>query len=162
MTNIRIGHGFDTHRFQAEGKLMLAGIEIPFEKGITAHSDGDVVIHALCDALLGALALGDIGQHYSPNDPRWRDQASSYFLQDVIQMIASNGYKLGNCDITVLAEQPKLFPYIAAMRESLATWCKSSLSQISLKATTMEGMGFIGQQEGIAAHAVVLLVSSHD
>jgi len=156
---VRIGHGFDTHRFQVDVPLILGGVLIPHTHGMAAHSDGDVVLHALVDAILGALALGDIGQHFSNTDPRWADADSRIFLREAYQMVVSRGFVLANADISVEAEVPKLAPHIVQMRENIATTLNLDVDQISIKATTTEKMGYVGRKEGIAAHAVVLLVA---
>ncbi len=155
--NFRIGHGFDVHAFTSGDHLWLGGVRITHPRGIAAHSDGDVVIHALCDALLGALALGDIGQHFPPDDPRYRGADSRVFLRQVMLMVAEHGYCLGNADITVIAESPRLGPHREAMRQALAECMQCSIHRLSLKATTTEQLGFTGRGEGIAAHAVVLI-----
>ena len=144
---MRIGSGFDVHAFGDGDHLMLGGVRLPFDRGITAHSDGDVLIHALCDALLGALALGDIGQHFPPRE----------FLRHCSLLIDQHGWKLGNADITVICELPKIGPHAAAMRAILAEDLGVSVAQVSVKATTTEKLGFTGRGQGIAAHAVVLL-----
>jgi 2-C-methyl-D-erythritol 2,4-cyclodiphosphate synthase len=157
---MRIGSGFDVHAFGDGDHLILGGIRIAFDRGIVAHSDGDVVIHALCDALLGALALGDIGQHFPPSDARWKDADSRHFLRHCALLIDQHGWKLGNADITVICERPKIGPHAGAMRAILADDLGVSASQISIKATTTERLGFTGRGEGIAAHAVVMLQKS--
>lgn len=166
MTRLRIGQGFDLHRLRAESTtiadesvagIALAGIRIPSTSRVVAHSDGDVVIHALCDALLGALALGDIGTHFSDRDPRWAGADSRQFLVAVTAMVQAQGYRVVNVDITILAEQPKIAPHAWAMREALATCIGIDVGAVSIKATTMEKLGAIGHGEAIAAQAVVLL-----
>ena len=157
---MRIGHGFDTHRFEVNVPLLLGGVNIAHTHGMAAHSDGDVVLHALVDALLGALALGDIGQHFSNADPQWADADSRIFLREAYQMAASRGYVLANADVSIEAEAPKLATHIPMMREIIAATLNVQIDQISVKATTTEKMGYIGRGEGIAAHAVVLLVLS--
>jgi len=154
---MRIGSGFDVHAFGEGDHLILGGVRLPFDRGITAHSDGDVLIHALCDALLGALALGDIGQHFPPSEARWKDADSREFLRHCSLLIDQHGWKLGNADITVICELPKIGPHAAAMRAILAEDLGVSVTQVSVKATTTEKLGFTGRGEGIAAHAVVLL-----
>ena len=156
--DIRIGQGFDVHAFGPGDHVMLGGVRIAHERGLLAHSDGDVVIHALCDALLGALALGDIGLHFPPGDARWRGVDSRQLLRDCAALIAARGWRLGNADLTVICERPKLAPQIAAMREALATELQVDADSISIKATTSEGLGFTGRGEGIAAQAVCLLM----
>jgi 2-C-methyl-D-erythritol 2,4-cyclodiphosphate synthase len=154
---MRIGSGFDVHAFGDGDHLMLGGVRLPFSRGVIAHSDGDVLIHALCDALLGALALGDIGQHFPPSDARWKDADSRQLLRSCVSLIAQQGWKLGNADITVICELPKIGPHAGAMREILARDLNATLAQVSVKATTTETLGFTGRGEGIAAHVVVLL-----
>jgi 2-C-methyl-D-erythritol 2,4-cyclodiphosphate synthase len=158
MTDIRIGHGFDVHAFGDGDHLILGGVRIPFGRGIKAHSDGDVLIHALCDAMLGALALGDIGRHFPPSDPQWKDADSRAFLQHCNRLLRERGWKLGNADITVICEQPKLAPHADAMRAALAGELGVDVDILSVKATTTERLGFTGRGEGIAAHAVCLIV----
>jgi len=154
---MRIGHGYDVHRFGPGDKLMLGGVEIPFEQSFVAHSDGDVLIHALIDSLLGAAALGDIGQHFPDTDSRWRGADSRGLLRTVVQMITDSGYRLGNADITIVAEKPKMLPHLDKMRLNLSADISCSISQINIKATTTETLGFTGRKEGIACHAVVLI-----
>ena len=154
---MRIGSGFDVHAFGEGDHIVLGGVRVPHTRGLVAHSDGDVVIHALCDAILGALALGDIGQHFPPSDTRWRDADSRQFLRHVAQLMAQQGYVLGNADITVIGEMPKVLPHALAMRENLAADLGSDVGHISVKATTTEGLGFCGRGEGLAAQACVLL-----
>ncbi|PJK09629.1 2-C-methyl-D-erythritol 2,4-cyclodiphosphate synthase [Lysobacteraceae bacterium NML95-0200] len=157
--NIRIGQGFDVHAFGAGDHIMLGGVRVAHSQGVQAHSDGDVVIHALCDALLGALALGDIGQHFPPSDMRWKDAASIDFLRHCHSLLAERGWRVGNADITVMCERPKVGPHAAAMRELLAHELGVSADALSIKATTTEKLGFTGRSEGIAAMAVCLLLS---
>ena len=154
---MRVGHGFDVHRFTAGDYVVIGGVKIPFVKGIEAHSDGDVVIHALCDALLGACALGDIGKHFPDSDPQFKSRDSRFFLNSVAKLIYDNGYELINLDCTVVCEKPKISPYISVMRENLASDLNVSLEQVSVKATTTELLGFTGRGEGVAAFAVVSL-----
>ena len=154
---MRIGHGYDVHRFGPGYKLMLGGVEIPYEQSFVAHSDGDVLIHALIDSLLGAAALGDIGQHFPDTDSRWRGADSRGLLRSVVQMITDSGYRLGNADITIVAEKPKMLPHLDKMRLNLSADISCSISQINIKATTTETLGFTGRKEGIACHAVVLI-----
>lgn len=154
---IRIGQGFDVHAFGEGDHVTLGGVRVPHSSGVVAHSDGDVVIHALCDAIFGALALGDIGQHFPPSDERWRDADSRQFLRHAAMLMAQHGYALGNADITVICELPKVGPHALAMRENLAADLDSEISRISVKATTTEKLGFCGRGEGIAAQACVLL-----
>ena len=154
----RIGHGFDVHAFGEGDHVMLGGVRIPFARGLDAHSDGDVVIHALCDAMLGALALGDIGTHFPPADPRWRDADSRAFLRHCNALVRERGWMLGNADITVICERPKVGPHAAAMRAMLADDLGVNVDAVSIKATTTETLGFTGRGEGIAAQAICLLV----
>jgi 2-C-methyl-D-erythritol 2,4-cyclodiphosphate synthase len=154
---MRIGSGFDVHAFGAGDHVMLGGVRVPHSQGVVAHSDGDVVIHALCDAIFGALALGDIGVHFPPSDERWRHADSRQFLRHAAQLMTQHGYALGNADITVIGERPKISPHAQAMRECLAADLHSTIERVSVKATTTEKLGFTGRGEGIAAQAVVLL-----
>ena len=153
----RIGHGFDVHAFGDGDHVMLGGVRIPFARGLDAHSDGDVVIHALCDAMLGGLALGDIGTHFPPADPRWRDADSRAFLRHCNALVRERGWVLGNADITVICERPKVGPHAAAMRAMLADDLGVDVDAVSIKATTTETLGFTGRGEGIAAQATCLL-----
>jgi 2-C-methyl-D-erythritol 2,4-cyclodiphosphate synthase len=155
---MRIGHGYDVHRFGDGDHLMLGGVRIPFDKGFVAHSDGDVAIHALCDALLGAAALGDIGQHFPDTSPEFKNVESCILLRAVMGLLIEKGFGVGNVDLTIIAQAPRLAPHIDEMRESLAANIGVDISQVNVKATTTEGLGFIGQGEGIATHAVALLV----
>ena len=157
MTGMRIGHGYDVHRLVEGRKLILGGVEIPWEKGLLGHSDADVLTHALMDALLGAAALDDIGHLFPDNDPAYEGADSIMLLREVTKRLHAEGWKLGNADITVLAQAPKLAPHIEKMRIILADAMQSEISQVSVKATTEEGLGFTGAKEGIAAHAVVLI-----
>ncbi len=156
--NIRIGHGFDVHAFGEGDHVMLGGVRVPHARGVLAHSDGDVVIHALCDALLGALALGDIGRHFPPTDPKWKDADSRAFLRHCEGLLRERGWMLGNADITVVCERPKIGPHADAMRAVLAEDLRVEMGVISVKATTTETLGFTGRGEGIAAQAVCLIV----
>ena len=156
---MRIGHGYDVHAFGEGDHVVLGGVRIDHVAGLVAHSDGDVVIHALCDALLGALALGDIGQHFPDDDPDNQDIDSRVLLRRVFSLVQEQGYHLGNADVTVAAQAPKLSAHIDTMRALLAADMQSDIGQVSVKATTTEGLGFVGRREGIAAHAVVLLCS---
>lgn len=155
--NIRIGQGFDVHAFGDGDHVMLGGVRIPHGRGVVAHSDGDVVLHALCDAMLGALALGDIGRHFPPSDPRWRDADSRMFLRHCRALVEARGYGVGNVDVTVMAERPKVGPHADAMREYIAADLAVGIDAVSIKATTTERLGFTGREEGIAAMAVCLL-----
>lgn len=157
---MRIGHGYDVHRFGPGDKLILGGVTIPFEHSFVAHSDGDVLIHALIDALLGAAALGDIGQHFPDTDSTWRGADSRQLLLAVVEMIAAKGYTLANADITIVAQQPKMLPHLDKMRLNLSADINCSIEQINIKATTTEELGFAGRKEGIACHAVVLLITA--
>jgi 2-C-methyl-D-erythritol 2,4-cyclodiphosphate synthase len=154
---MRIGNGFDVHAFGEGDHLMLAGVRIPFERGVLAHSDGDVAIHALCDAILGALALGDIGTHFPPGDEKWRGADSRHFLRHCALLMDQHGWTLANADLTIICERPKVGPHVDAMRAALAEDLGASVAQVSVKATTTEKLGFTGRGEGIAAQAVVLL-----
>ena len=156
---IRIGQGYDVHAFAEGDHIMLGGVRVPHSRGVLAHSDGDVIIHALCDAMLGALALGDIGVHFPPSDQRWKGADSGQFLQHCNQLLRERGWQLGNADITVICERPKVGPHALAMREALAELLGVELDRISVKATTSEKLGFLGREEGIAAQAVALLVA---
>ncbi|MGH8061371.1 MAG: 2-C-methyl-D-erythritol 2,4-cyclodiphosphate synthase [Pseudoxanthomonas sp.] len=157
--NIRIGQGIDVHAFAPGDHVMLGGIRVPHDQGVEAHSDGDVVIHALCDAMLGALALGDIGRHFPPSDPQWKDADSRAFLRHCNGLLAGRGWRVGNADVTVICELPKVGPHAEAMRVLLAADLGIDSGDISIKATTSEKLGFTGRGEGIAAQAVVLLVA---
>ena len=154
---MRIGHGYDVHRLTEGRKLILGGVEIPFEKGLLGHSDADVLSHAVMDALLGGAALGDIGQLFPDSDPAYEGADSLELLRRVTQVLGEHGYGIGNVDATVLAQRPKLAPHIPEMRERLAAAMGVEPSRVSVKATTEEGLGFTGAGEGIAAHAVALL-----
>lgn len=154
---IRIGHGFDVHAFGGEGPVTLGGVKISYEQGLLAHSDGDVVLHALSDALLGAMALGDIGHHFPDTDAAFKGIDSRILLRKVFSEIKLLGYQIGNLDITIMAQAPKMAPHINAMRACIAADLECQLSQVNVKATTTEKLGFVGRKEGIAAEAVVLL-----
>ncbi|MEO5963271.1 MAG: 2-C-methyl-D-erythritol 2,4-cyclodiphosphate synthase [Thermomonas sp.] len=160
MTHIRIGQGFDVHAFGDGDHVMLGGVRVPHTRGVLAHSDGDVALHALCDALLGALALGDIGRHFPPSDPQWKDADSRAFLRHCNALIRERGWQVGNADITVICERPKVGPHVQAMREVIAVDLGIALDAVSIKATTTETLGFTGRREGIAAQAACLLVRS--
>lgn len=154
----RIGHGYDVHRFNDGGDhVMLGGVPVPYDRGLVAHSDGDVVIHALCDALLGAIAAGDIGQHFPDTDARYKDADSCILLRECYQKVKGLGYQLLNADISVIAQAPVLSPYIPSMRERMSAVLGLSKDQINVKATTTEKLGYIGRGEGIASEAVVLI-----
>lgn len=154
---MRIGHGFDAHRFSSNRPLILGGVSVPHEQGLEAHSDGDVLIHALCDALLGAAALGDIGAHFPDSSDDYAGIDSRVLLRSVIDLLAHNGWQVGNVDMTVIAQVPKLAPWIPQMREILAREMGADLTAVSIKATTTEKMGYVGRREGISAHAVALI-----
>jgi 2-C-methyl-D-erythritol 2,4-cyclodiphosphate synthase len=156
--SIRIGQGFDVHAFGDGDHVVLGGVRIPHARGVVAHSDGDVALHALCDALLGALALGDIGQHFPPSDPRWRGADSRAFVRHCAALVREQGYGVGNVDVTVMAERPKVGPHSALMRQCIAEDLGIDVGHVSVKATTTERLGFTGREEGIAAMAVCLLV----
>lgn len=155
--NIRIGTGFDVHKFGGEGPIVLAGVKIPYEQGFVAHSDGDVAIHALCDAMLGALAMGDIGKHFPDDADQYENIDSRILLRHVNGLIKDKGFEVGNCDITIIAQAPKMAPHIISMRQLLAEDLGVSLDRVSVKATTTEKLGFEGRKEGIAVQAAVLL-----
>lgn len=157
MHRIRIGHGYDVHRLVENRKLILGGVEIPFERGLLGHSDADVLLHAISDALLGAVALGDIGKHFPDTDPRYVGADSMLLLKEVVRLVRNEGYQVGNLDATILCQRPKLAGFIAAMRENIAACCEIPISDVSVKATTEEKLGFTGSGEGIAVHAVALL-----
>ena len=157
MCNVRIGHGYDVHRLVPQRALILGGVTVPFEKGLLGHSDADVLLHAVCDALLGALALGDIGKHFPDSDDRFKDIDSRVLLSKTAELIREKGWQIGNIDATVVAQAPRLSHYIQEMRENIATVLNSPLDTVSVKATTEEHLGFTGQGLGIAAHAVCLL-----
>jgi len=154
---MRIGHGYDAHTFIEGRLLVLGGVTIPYEKGLAAHSDGDAVIHAVCDALLGAAALGDIGSYFPDSAQEYKDIDSRILLRKVVDLLTEQNLQIHNIDITILAQAPKLAPYVKRMRENLAHDTKTSIQSVNVKATTTEGMGFIGRKEGIAVHAITLL-----
>ena len=158
--NIRIGHGYDVHAYGDGDHVVLGGVRVPHDRGVLAHSDGDVVIHALCDAMLGALALGDIGTHFPPRDPQWKGADSRAFLRHCDGLLRARGWRVGNADVTVVCERPKVGPHAAAMRARLAEDLGIELDAVSIKATTTERLGFTGRGEGIAAMAVCLLVAA--
>jgi 2-C-methyl-D-erythritol 2,4-cyclodiphosphate synthase len=157
----RIGHGYDVHKFGGTGPLKLAGVDVPYEFGFIAHSDGDVAYHAVCDALLGALAKGDIGHHFPDTDPQYKGVDSRILLDDVVNLMRSEQYRLGNLDVTIVAQAPKLAPHIQEMRANLASAFSVAIEQINVKATTTEKLGFEGRKEGIAVHAVLLLMQEN-
>lgn len=154
---MRIGQGFDVHAFGPGDHVMLGGVRIPHTHGLVAHSDGDVAVHALCDALFGALALGDIGKHFPDSDSRWEGADSLQLLAQCMALVRERGYSLGNADVTIICEKPKLAPHVESMRERLASALECGVDAVSIKATTTEKLGFTGRGEGIAAMAVVLL-----
>ncbi|EKM24017.1 2-C-methyl-D-erythritol 2,4-cyclodiphosphate synthase, partial [Vibrio harveyi] len=154
---IRIGHGFDVHKFGGEGPVIIGGVAIPYEQGLIAHSDGDVALHALTDALLGAIAAGDIGRHFPDTDEKWKGADSRELLKDVYRRVKEQGYRLGNADVTIMAQAPKMAPHIDAMCAAIAEDLETDISNINVKATTTERLGFTGRKEGIATEAVVLL-----
>jgi 2-C-methyl-D-erythritol 2,4-cyclodiphosphate synthase len=154
---LRIGQGYDAHRFKEGGQLVLGGVAIDYEKSLAAHSDGDVALHALCDALLGAAALGDIGRHFPDSDPSFKGIDSRVLLREVHTKIVERGYSVCNVDLTIVAQKPRLAPYIEKMRETIANDLDISHDAVNVKATTTEGMGFEGRGEGISAYAVALL-----
>ncbi len=155
--NIRIGHGYDVHKLEEGKKFVVGGIEIEHNKGAVGHSDADVVIHVICDALLGALSLGDIGKHFPDTDQKYKGIDSKILLEKVMRLVIENQYYISNLDITILLEKPKLRDQIDSMRKKLSQIMDIELSQISIKATTTEGLGFVGREEGIAAHCVCLI-----
>lgn len=154
---IRIGHGFDVHKFGGAGPVIIGGVSVPYEQGLIAHSDGDVALHALTDALLGAIAEGDIGTHFPDNDDKWKGADSRELMKEVYRLVQQRGYKIGNLDVTIIAQAPKMLPYIQAMREAIASDLETELANVNVKATTTEKLGFTGRKEGIACEAVVLL-----
>lgn len=157
---MRIGHGYDVHRLVPDRKLILGGVEIPYEKGLLGHSDADVLLHALSDALLGAAALGDIGQHFPDTDERYRGADSRVLLRAVVSLLFERGYRVENVDCTILAQRPKLAGFIPLMRENIASDLEIPADRVSVKATTEEGLGFTGEGAGIAAHAVALITEN--
>jgi len=154
---IRVGSGYDVHAFTEGRPLILGGVTIPFAYGLSGHSDADTVIHAVVDALLGAAALGDIGSHFPSHDPRWKDQPSAVFLSYTIDLLHQHNWTIGNIDATIVAEHPKLSPYIQVMRAHVAQHLRIDREQVSIKATTTDGLGFAGRREGIACYAVALI-----
>ena len=156
-SGLRIGHGFDAHRFALGRPLVLGGVGVPFEFGLAAHSDGDVVLHAVCDGLLGAAALGDLGRHFPDDAPEYENASSRVLLRSVLAEVRAAGYRVVNVDVTVIAERPRLAPYLDEMRDHLCADLEVAASRVNIKATTTEGMGYTGRAEGIAVHAVVLI-----
>lgn len=157
---MRIGHGFDVHAFEDGDFITLGGVQIPHSHGLKAHSDGDVALHALADALLGAAALGDIGQHFPDTDDAWAGADSRVLLRHVVGLIRDKGYQVGNVDITIIAQAPKMAPHIQTMRECIAADLNVRLDDVNVKATTTEKLGYVGRKEGIAVHAVALLMTA--
>jgi len=157
LSDYKIGFGYDVHKFAENRKLILGGVEIPFDKGLEGHSDADALLHAICDALLGALALGDIGKHFPDTDIRYQNADSKIFLRESYKLVKEKGYRLGNIDSTVILEKPKLLPHIDKMRERIAKVLNVPVDLVSVKATTSEKMGFVGSGEGIKAVATVLI-----
>ncbi|MBQ2933663.1 MAG: 2-C-methyl-D-erythritol 2,4-cyclodiphosphate synthase [Clostridia bacterium] len=155
---MRIGHGYDVHKLVENRSLILGGVDIPFEKGLLGHSDADVLLHAISDALLGAASLGDIGKHFPDNDPKYEGANSRDLLRQVVSLINKEGYTVGNIDCTVIAQRPKLKDYIENMKKNIANDCNINISCVNVKATTEENLGFTGEGKGIAAHAVCILV----
>jgi 2-C-methyl-D-erythritol 2,4-cyclodiphosphate synthase len=156
----RIGHGFDVHKFGDGDHLVLGGVRIPYQNAFIAHSDGDVALHALCDALLGAAALGDIGRHFPDTDAHYKGADSRVLLRSVVEKIHAQGYRIGNADLTIVAQAPKMAPHIDAMRANIAADLQVEPGAVNVKATTTEQLGYTGRKEGIAAHAVALLVTA--
>ncbi|MDO4607887.1 MAG: 2-C-methyl-D-erythritol 2,4-cyclodiphosphate synthase [Clostridia bacterium] len=154
---MRIGHGYDVHKLVPDRKLILGGVDVPYERGLLGHSDADVLLHAISDALLGAAALGDIGKHFPDTDPQYKDADSRVLLKRVVSLIKQNGFSVGNIDCTIIAQKPKLKDYIPQMRQNIADDCNIDISCVNVKATTEEGLGFTGDMSGISAHAVCLL-----
>ncbi len=154
---IRIGHGFDVHKFGGDGPITIGGVNIDYEQGLLAHSDGDVALHAVCDAILGALALGDIGKHFPDTSAEFENVDSRILLRRVFALALERDFELGNLDVTIAAQAPKMAPHIDAMRAVLAKDLQASIEQVNVKATTTEKLGYVGRKEGIAVHAVVLL-----
>ncbi|MDT2048705.1 2-C-methyl-D-erythritol 2,4-cyclodiphosphate synthase [Priestia aryabhattai] len=155
--NIRVGQGFDVHQFATGRPLIIGGIEIPYERGLLGHSDADVLLHTIADALLGAVAQGDIGKHFPDTDPEFKDADSAKLLQHVWKLVKEEGYALSNVDCTIIAQKPKMAPYIQPIRERIAELLEAEVSQINVKATTTEKLGFTGREEGIASQAAVLV-----
>jgi len=158
--NYRMGQGFDVHAFGENRKLILGGIEIPYDRGLVGHSDADVLIHALCDALLGAAGLNDIGFHFPDTDPQYKNADSSIFLFHTVNLLQDMGWAVGNVDVTIIAQEPKISPHIAAIKSNLARMLAVSESQVSVKATTTEWLGYIGRKEGMAAQAIAMICRS--
>lgn len=161
MNNYRTGIGFDVHAFAEGRNLIIGGVHIPYEKGLLGHSDADVLLHAICDALLGALALGDIGKHFPDTDPKYKNTDSIELLKNVFALIKSKNYTIGNVDAVVAVQKPKLSPYIEEMRKNISGALESSIEQISVKATTTEKLGYVGREEGVSSMATVMLVKNN-
>ncbi|NKF49764.1 2-C-methyl-D-erythritol 2,4-cyclodiphosphate synthase [Shewanella sp. WXL01] len=157
---IRIGHGFDVHKFGGDKPLILGGVTVPYDTGLIAHSDGDVVLHAVSDAILGAMALGDIGKHFPDTDPEFAGADSRVLLRHCFNLALQQGFKIGNLDVTIIAQAPKMLPHINAMRECIAKDLATDIGNVNVKATTTEKLGFTGRKEGIAVESVVLLTAS--
>ena len=155
---MRIGHGYDVHRLVVGRKLIMGGVEIPYEKGLLGHSDADVLLHAISDAILGSLGQGDIGKHFPDTDPAFKGADSMKLLAHVMTLAEELGYELGNLDATIIAQRPRMAPHIPAMRENIARVLNGAVGQVNVKATTEEGLGFTGSEEGISAHAVVVML----
>ncbi len=156
-SNIRIGFGYDVHTLTENRKLVLGGVEVPHEKGLMGHSDADVLLHAICDAILGALALGDIGKHFPNSDPKYKGIDSKKLLKEVYELITEHDYAISNIDSTVVIQEPKIMPYVTSMRTVIAGVLNLKVEQVSVKATTSEKMGFVGKQQGAEAYAIALL-----
>lgn len=158
---MRIGHGFDVHKFGGEGPVTLAGVKIDYQQGFIAHSDGDVAIHALCDAILGALCLADIGNHFPDDQAQYENIDSRILLRHVVGLMQQKSYKIGNVDLTIVAQAPRIAPHLLAMREILAQDLNAALDQVNVKATTTEKLGYVGRKEGVSVHAVALLLKEY-
>ncbi|MFC2085393.1 2-C-methyl-D-erythritol 2,4-cyclodiphosphate synthase [Bacteroidota bacterium] len=161
-SDFRIGFGVDVHQFAYNRKLILGGVEIPYEKGLQGHSDADVLLHSIADALLGSLSMGDIGKHFPDNDPQFKNADSKYLLKQVYEMVLNKGYEIGNIDATLMIENPKIANFIDPIRESIADVLSCSTNQISVKATTSEELGFVGREEGVKAFAVVIIMKAKE
>ena len=157
---IRIGNGYDVHQLVSGRKLILGGVNVPHSKGLDGHSDADALLHALCDALLGAVGAGDIGKHFPDTDPKWKGISSLHLLKEVMRMCREKGFELANADSVIVAQKPKLAPYISEMKKNIASILDVETDQINIKATTTEKLGFAGREEGISAYAVALLVKN--
>jgi len=161
IANFRTGLGFDVHQFAEGRKLIVGGVEIPYEKGLLGHSDADVLLHAVCDALLGALALGDIGMHFPDTDPKYKDADSKKLLENVYALVLDRGFEIGNVDCMLLMQKPKIAPYVCEMRKIIAGILNTEIENVSVKATTTEKLGFVGREEGAAAYTTVLLIKKN-